>query len=217
MQRDETAGVTTALEFDQVGFRGSNAWASTPRERRPAARRCPTSATPRALPRSRPSTRPPCPGPSHQHFGIQLRHCAFPASGASSLFCSKSTTFPGTNPDGTSAHAHDDIAIACVVGNGLWQIRHVVQKRLHAARHAQRAGERTPSAATTGASPAAYTSVSSTASALPITFTKSSKQSRAAVAVGLEGQHQARPGRHRARQPAWRPSRPGGGRSRRSR
>ena len=40
-----------------------------------------------------------------------------------------------------------------------------------------RARER-PSAATTGASPAAYTSVSSTASALPMTFTKSSKQSR---------------------------------------
>src|SRR5690606_7853541 len=38
-----------------------------------------------------------------------------------------------------------------------------------------------PSAATSGASPAAYTSVSSTASAFPITRTKSSKQSRVRV------------------------------------
>src|SRR5206468_1774606 len=43
-----------------------------------------------------------------------------------------------------------------------------------------RASER-PSAATIGASPAAYTSVSSTASAEPITLTKSSKQSRVRV------------------------------------
>lgn len=53
-----------------------------------------------------------------------------------------------------------------------------------------------PSAATIGASPAAYTSLSSTASAVPSTLTKSSKQSRVRVKrCGWNDSTRRRPGK----------------------
>ena len=90
--------------------------------------------------------------------------------------------------DRPRAHHDHHVAVPHEIQDSLRQFRHVFHEhRFDLARHPQRARDRArPSAATSGGSPAAYTSVSSTASAVPSTRTKS-RSSRGCACSGAAG------------------------------